>query len=384
MFRDKDVFISHSSKNKDIVDYFVVFLKNIGLKDSQIFCSSIVGQGINNGEKLNAAICKSIKQSRFLVYLISKDFMDSSYCMEELGVGWYCSENSSTKCYFLVLPDVFSISELQGFVNSKIDKFSFVDEKKKDELGLLAENFCSELGIKAPSHSSLTNAINLFFNATKPFLDEIVEIRKKIEKDKKDREEEIQHIIEANQQLNAISSRLSQQLENKRIQIENERNQHKIDLLAKEYHTIENDYLHFGTQLGITKQKYNQEGAGFWFSMVNRYLNLRAELKKVNYPRLYHQNIEILIATIYNAHGDYDKAYEFVKSYFLHVTGTIYPDTFTNITFEQSNDTHELIEIIQNKISETDEGLIQDSYKKSLQFLLDRNERIKKENENNA
>ena len=98
----------------------------------------------------------------------------------------------------------------------------------------------------------------MFFNATKPFLDEIVEIRKKIEKDKKDREEEIQHIIEANQQLNAISSRLSQQLENKRIQIENERNQHKIDLLAKEYHTIENDYLHFGTQLGITKQKYNQ------------------------------------------------------------------------------------------------------------------------------
>lgn len=373
--RNKDVFISHSSKNKDIVDYFVVFLKSIGLKDSQFFCSSVVGQGINNGEKLNAAICKSIKQSRILVYLISKDFMDSSYCMEELGVGWYCSENSSTKCYFLVLPDVFSISELQGFVNSKIDKFSFVDENKKDELGLLAENLCNGLGMKIPSHSSLTNAINLFYNATKPFLEEIVEIRKKIEKDKKDREEEIKHIIEANRQLNAISSRLSQQLEDKRIQIENERNQHKIDILAKEYHTIQADYSHFGT-LGITKERYSRVSEHVWFSMISRYLGLRKELEKTGYPRLFHSDIEILIATIYSAHGDLEESYEFLKNYFTHVTGTIYPNIFNNIVFADNNDTHELIDTLRKKIELTEKGVIQDSYKESLSFLLKRKKQL--------
>ena len=92
IFGKKNIFISHSSKNKEIAEQLCAYFSRYGLDNKRVFCSSIIGQGVSNGEKLNEAIGAAISKSHLLIYLLSKDFIDSSYCMEELGGGWYMSQ----------------------------------------------------------------------------------------------------------------------------------------------------------------------------------------------------------------------------------------------------------------------------------------------------
>lgn len=357
-FRKKDIFISHSSTNREIAEKLCEFMTTCGVNRSNIFCSSIVGQGVDNGEKLNKRIAQSIKNSKVLIFLISVDFLESSYCMEELGTGWYLAENNVLKCYFLVLPDILSISEIQGFVNSKIDKFSFID--RQEDISLFAKNLCNDLGLQSPDDLSLKSSNDVFFSVTKPMFKEMIDIRKQLDQEKMDRESASARFEAEKRQLREATKRL------------------KVSILEKEYITIEADFCHFGGQTGITKQKYAEEGESFWFSMVSRYLKIRKELKELGYSRLYHENIDILIATIYSAHGDLEDAYEQLKLYFQTVRSTIYPSVFKNIVFDDANDTHELIEIIEDKIANAEKGVFQDSYKESLQFLLKRKEQLNK------
>ena len=178
----KNIFISHSSANKEIAEQLCSFMVRLGIKEERMFCSSIIGQGVNNGEKLNDAIGKAIGRSKLLVYILSRDFLESSYCMEELGVGWYLAQQKKVSCFYLIVPDI-DLSDLKGFVNSKIDKFSFIDENHKGDLGLFAENICKVLKIKLPKHSVLVNIESTFFSATKSLIASTIEISENIKKE---------------------------------------------------------------------------------------------------------------------------------------------------------------------------------------------------------
>lgn len=366
-FRKQGIFISHSSTNKSIAEQLCTFMAAMGVNKNKIFCSSIVGQGVDNGEKLNRRIAMSIKESKVVIFMISADFLESPYCIEELGTGWYLAENNILKCYFLVLPDILSISEIQGFVNSKIDKFSFIN--RREDLGLFAKNLCNELRLQAPDDSSLTDAEDAFFSVAGPLFSEIIDKRKRLDQKKEDRKSALTRLNAENVQLQGAVQHLNDTISQARAQ-------YKVNLLEKEYHTIESDFCHFGGQTGITKQKFEEEGESFWFSMVSRYLDIRKELQLLGRPCLCHENIEILIATIYSAHGDLQESYEHLKIFFQNVRSTIYPSVFKNIVFDDTNDTHELIEIIENRIAKTKKGLIQDSYIKSLDYLIERKKRL--------
>lgn len=161
MFCRNNVFISHSSQNKEIAEQLCAFLTRIGIDERKIFCSSIIGQGVGNGEKLNDVICKAIKKSKLLIYLLSNDFLNSSYCMEELGIGWYLASFKRATCFYLVLPDI-DLSELKGFINSKINKFAFVDLEHKEDMGLFAIDVAKKLRIKTPAHQIVLNASKTF------------------------------------------------------------------------------------------------------------------------------------------------------------------------------------------------------------------------------
>ena len=96
----KKLFISHSSKNKVIANQLISYLERLGLEHKNMFCSSSISQGAKNGEDLNSRIGQAIKNSYLIIYLISRDFLKSSYCIEELGVGWYLSQESNKKCFY--------------------------------------------------------------------------------------------------------------------------------------------------------------------------------------------------------------------------------------------------------------------------------------------
>lgn len=365
MFWKKNIFISHSSENKEIAEQLCAFLTRLGVAESRVFCSSIVGQGVNNGEKLNDAITESINRSKVIVYILSRDFLESSYCMEELGAGWYLSQLKKVSCFYLILPDI-DLSNLKGFVNSKIDKFSFLDETHSGELGLFAENICDILKIKLPKHSVLLNAENTFFSATKALITASIEKSETIQKEKERKEKEAQILQEEIHQLTNKIDNLNNQL------LQNREDKNK-ELLEKELRTIRERFMYLGFGQGITTDVFNSVSKEFWFSMVNRYLELIKELDDES-----DESMAMLLATIYSANGDLNEAYEYLKIYVEFETSQIYPSFYKNVEIESTNDMSEIIEILQEKIKHNPKGIVQDSYKETLDFLLERKGKMDK------
>lgn len=353
--RSDNIFISHSSVNKDIVEQFCAFLIKLGIKSENIFCSSIIGQGVNNGEKLNNAIAEAIKESSLIIYLISRDFLESSYCMEELGVGWYLSVQKKTTSYYLILPDI-DLSELTGFVNSKIDKFSFIDEEHRYDLGLLAENICEYMELELPRHSMLLNAENTFYSAVCSFLKDLKNAKALIiEKDKKCQQE----IIELNKTIEKQEKEISL-LKKERQSLKEEQS---IEKKTIELQTIARrfDYLGFGN--GITIAQYKTFSKDFWFGMLRRYYQLEKETGN----QCFDYDMELLAATIYSANGDYKEAYQHFVNYIRECNTSVYSNVFENVRIEESNNMEELVDVLKNRIKHEPEGLCRDSYKELLE-----------------
>lgn len=101
--KQKRIFISHSSKDKHIVQIFVddILQLGIGLKPEHIFCTSIEDMGIKNGEDIRRHIHDNIKNADYSILLISKNYKKSEICLNEMGAVWAYDN----KVRFYLLPD---------------------------------------------------------------------------------------------------------------------------------------------------------------------------------------------------------------------------------------------------------------------------------------
>ena len=72
----KRIFISHSSKNKDIIEKFVDYILQlgIGIKAEDIFCTSIEEMGVKNGEDIRKHIQTNIQNVDYAFLIISKKY----------------------------------------------------------------------------------------------------------------------------------------------------------------------------------------------------------------------------------------------------------------------------------------------------------------------
>ncbi len=94
----KKVFISHSSKDKDIVESFVnnILCLGAGLSSSDIFCTSIEGMKITNGEDIRKHIQTNINYADYAILLISENYKNSSICLNEMGAVWAIDKKVKT------------------------------------------------------------------------------------------------------------------------------------------------------------------------------------------------------------------------------------------------------------------------------------------------
>jgi len=85
--KQKIIFISHSSKDKAIVQLFVddVLQLGAGIKPEQIFCTSIEDMGIKNGDDIRKHIHQNIKNADYSFLLISNNYKKSEICLNEMG-----------------------------------------------------------------------------------------------------------------------------------------------------------------------------------------------------------------------------------------------------------------------------------------------------------
>lgn len=355
MFFNKNVFISHSSANKEIAEHLSAYLIRVGVKEQNIFCSSIIGQGVANGEKLNVAIGKAIKKSKLIIFLLSHDFIKSSYCMEELGVGWYLAQQHKAMCFYLVLPDI-ALSELNGFVNSKIDKFSFVDPEQKEGMEFFILEVAKHVHLRRPEHQVIVNASRTFFRAIQHHLYHLIE---KLEESRELEERNNKKIEE----LNLIIATQKEIIEKQKQNREKDYKRHEKEKQQAKYITITHLFQLLTLPCGLRKKQFDSLSEGFWFKMLNEYIELEKELDCED------DGMQLLLANIYSHKGYLDKAYQRLLKYIELTDSSVYPLYFENITLGEDNNADEAINLLKRKLENQPLGIVYDSYKETIEFL---------------
>lgn len=103
------LFISHAYADHEIVDLFVEFLTNMGLKNEQIFYSSLPEYGVLLGENIADTIQKRLSNKKVhVIFMLSQNYYDSHMCLNEMGAAW-------------VLQHTYTSILLPGFAYEKIN-----------------------------------------------------------------------------------------------------------------------------------------------------------------------------------------------------------------------------------------------------------------------
>lgn len=118
----KRIFISHSSKDKVIIEKFVdhILQLGIGIKAEDIFCTSIEEMRILNGEDIRKHIQENIRTVDYAFLMISKNYKASEICINEMGAVW--AYDSNVRLYLLPDADFKNIGWLYN--TKKADKLN--------------------------------------------------------------------------------------------------------------------------------------------------------------------------------------------------------------------------------------------------------------------
>ena len=84
------IFISHSSKDKAIIEEFVdeILQLGMGIDTERISCTSIEEMGIPNGTKMREWIQDKIVDCKVAFLMISPNYKKSEICLNEMGAVW--------------------------------------------------------------------------------------------------------------------------------------------------------------------------------------------------------------------------------------------------------------------------------------------------------
>lgn len=145
IYKAPKIFISHSEKDKPIVEKFVTMLEQIGVKQRQLFCSSIAGYGIPQGagDLYDFIRNEMSNDNLFVIMMLSKNYYKSPACLNEMGAAWI---KQST--YQSILLPGFQYSKIEGAVNPRDMTFQLEDVKKRNyALNELKDRIVRHLGI---------------------------------------------------------------------------------------------------------------------------------------------------------------------------------------------------------------------------------------------
>lgn len=95
------LFLSHATTDRELVEAFENLLSKVtGTTSSDIFVSSLEGQGVPKGGNFVDDIRQEVTDADAVIALISPAYLDSPFCMAELGAAWALG----TKRFPVVVP----------------------------------------------------------------------------------------------------------------------------------------------------------------------------------------------------------------------------------------------------------------------------------------
>ena len=172
------LFVSHSSKDKSLTDKLIALCTSIGINPENIFCSSFEGQGVKNGKRINSEIKKEMTGATAVVYIVTKNFLDSTYCSQELGAA--CLSNDD-KPFFIFKSNEVTNEELSGFIDSTYKYNLFNTEGVSAFSEWLSEYFETTKKI-----TIINKAISSFLEKAKEDVEVLVENKDKTNKQLKE------------------------------------------------------------------------------------------------------------------------------------------------------------------------------------------------------
>lgn len=144
------IFLSHAAADEELVKEFEKYLSRaLGIPSAAIFCSSLEGQGVTKGDGFVDSIREAANNSKAVVALISPAYLDSAFCMGELGAAWILQTH---RLPLIVPPNTFANmnATLLGIAGVKIDNVTALKQ------GI--EDLRNKINIAAPASGVLDRA----------------------------------------------------------------------------------------------------------------------------------------------------------------------------------------------------------------------------------
>ncbi len=139
------LFISHSSKDIEFVEPFVELLQSIGFNKTNMFCSSIAGFGISEGNDIYETLKEKFQENNiYVVFILSDNYYNSPACLNEMGAAWVLQTDYSS-----VLSPGFNVPSIKGAINP--NKLAIViddDRRVRSILNDFRDNMMERFGLE--------------------------------------------------------------------------------------------------------------------------------------------------------------------------------------------------------------------------------------------
>jgi hypothetical protein len=124
--KEGKIFISHSVRDKDLVNKFCDLILNnaLGINlEAGIFNTSLDGSKPTSGEDFRDRIKSELVNSKAVLQFISNNYKNSEVCLNEMGASWVLSDN--------VIPLIIERGEFDvGFINSTTQQIQLWDRNQ--------------------------------------------------------------------------------------------------------------------------------------------------------------------------------------------------------------------------------------------------------------
>ena len=162
------IFISHRTSDKNIADALLDFFVATGISREKVFCSSLPGNDVK--ENIPMEIKEAIKNSCLNIAILSNEYYESAYCLNEAGILWF----QDVTVIPIALPEI-KPENMIGFLNSGY-KIRRLDNS--DDIAYIYDIVCE----KSDSHQSKTSVVNVESRKLIDKYKEIISYRPQIQK----------------------------------------------------------------------------------------------------------------------------------------------------------------------------------------------------------
>ena len=132
------IFISHRSTDKMIADMLLDFFIGTGVPRNAVFCSSLPGNDIR--EKISGEVKAALHSSTVNIAILSKEYYESAYCLNEAGILWYLDESTVIP---IALPEI-THDKMVGFLN---DEYKTRSLSSEDDIAYIYDAIVERLHI---------------------------------------------------------------------------------------------------------------------------------------------------------------------------------------------------------------------------------------------